>query len=190
MTGGSIAGEITARDGALAGLQSGLNTLAAQLITSVNNIYSAGYDLNGDTGQNLFTGTDAASIGVNSALASDPSQFQASGTAGATGDNTIALALAQLASQKISKLSNQTFTQSYAQTVSALGDAISRATDQLDTSQAVSQTLSNQRSAVSGVSIDEEMTQLLQYQKAYEASAQLVTTINTMMQTADAMKTV
>ena len=190
VTGGSIAGEITARDGGLASLQSGLNTLASQLITSVNHIYSAGYDLNGDTSQNLFTGTDAASIGVNSALASDPSQFQASGTAGATGDNTIALALAQLASQKISKLSNQTFTQSYAQTVSALGDAISTATDQLNTSQAVSQTLSNQRSAVSGVSIDEEMTNLLQYQKAYEASAQLVTTINTMMQTADAMKTV
>ena len=87
VTGGSIGGNITARDGALAGLQSSLNTLASQLITQVNNIYSAGYDSSGGTGQDFFTGTNAANIGVNSALAADPSEFQASSAPGAGGDN-------------------------------------------------------------------------------------------------------
>ncbi len=50
--------------------------------------------------------------------------------------------------------------------------------------------LSKQRSSVSGVSIDEEMTNLMQYQKAYQASAQLITTVNEMLATIIAMKTV
>ena len=189
VTGGSIGGNITARDGALAGLQTSLDTLASQLITQVNNIYSAGYDSSGGTGQTFFTGTGAANIGVNSALVSDPSQFQASSTPGAGGDTQIALALANLATQNNPALGNQSLTQNYAQTVSNLGNAINTATDQLNTSQAISTTLTNQRSSQSGVSIDEEMTNLMQFQKAYEASAQLVTTLNAMMETVINMKT-
>ena len=178
VTGGSIGGNITARDGALAGLQTSLDTLASQLITQVNSIYSTGYDASGGTGQDFFTGTNAADIGVNSALVSDPSQFQASSAPGAGGDTQIALSLANLATQDNPALGNQSVTQSYAQTVSSLGNAIDMATDQLNTSQAISTTLTNQRSSESGVSIDEEMTNLMQFQKAYEASAQLVTTLN------------
>jgi flagellar hook-associated protein 1 FlgK len=189
LTGGSIAGEITARDGALASLQSGLDTLASQLITQVNSIYSAGYDLNGNTGQSFFTGTDASSIGVNSNLAADPSQFQAAGAAGAAGDNTVVLALTELGGQNISGLGNQTFTGSYAQTVANLGDAISSVNNQLDTSQSVTQMLTTQRASASGVSTDQEMTNLIQYQKAYEASAELITTLNQMLQSLVSMKT-
>ena len=189
VTGGSIGGNITVRDGALAGLQTSLDTLASQLITQVNNIYSAGYDAGGGTGQKFFTGAGAADIGVNSALVSDPSQFQVSSAPGAGGDTQIALSLANLASQDNSALGNQSLTQSYAQTVSNLGNAINTATDQLNTSQAISTNLANQRSSESGVSIDEEMTNLMQFQKAYEASAQLVTTLNAMMETVINMKT-
>ncbi len=188
VTGGSIGGNITARDGALSTLQTSLDTLASQLITQVNNIYSAGYDSSGGTGQLFFTGNNAANIGVNSALVSDPSQFQASSTAGAGGDTQIALALANLATQTIPALGNQSLSQSYAQTVSGLGSAIDTATDQLNTSQAISTSLTNQRSSESGVSIDQEMTDLMEYQKAYEASAQLVTTLDNMMETVIDMK--
>lgn len=190
LTGGSISGEITARDGALASLQSGLNTLASQLIAQVNTIYSAGYDLNGNTGQDLFTGTDASDIGVNSNVANDPSQFQAAGAPNAAGDNKVALELAQLGNQNLAGLNNQTFSGNYAQTVSNLGDAISSVNDQLNNSQAVSQMLTTDRASTSGVSVDTEMTNLIQYQKAYEASAELITTLNEMLQTVVAMKTV
>ena len=170
LTGGSIEGSINTRDGALASLQTGVNTLASQLITQVNGIYSSGYDLNGNTGGNFFTGTDASDIGVNSALVNDPSQVQASGTAGATGDNTVVLALAQLANTNISGLSNQTFSQNWAQTVGSLGNAISSVNEQANNSASVTQMLTTQRDSVSGVSIDEEMTNLMRYQKVSEAS--------------------
>ena len=188
VTGGSIGGNITARDGALSTLQTSLDTLASQLATQVNNIYSAGYDSSGGTGQLFFTGNDAASIGVNSALVSDPSQFQDSSTAGAGGDTKIALALANLSTQTIAALGNQSLSQSYSQTVTSLGNAIDAATTQLDTSQTISTSLTNQRSSESGVSIDQEMTDLMEYQKAYEASAQLVTTLDSMMETVIDMK--
>ena len=94
-----------------------------------------------------------------------------------------------MATQSNPALGNQSLTQNYAQTVSTLGNAINTATDQLNTSQAISTTLTNQRSSESGVSIDEEMTNLMQFQKAYEASAQLVTTLNAMMETVINMKT-
>ena len=189
LTGGSIEGEITARDGALATLQNGVNTLASQLITQVNSIYSPGYDLNGNTGQDLFTGSNASNIGVNSNVATDPSQFQAAGAAGASGDNTVALALAQLGNQSIAGLNNQTFSDNYAQNVSDLGSSISSVNGKLDDSQAVTQMLTNERAATGGVSLDTEMTNLIQYQKAYEASAEMITTLNQMLQTAVSMKT-
>ena len=188
VTGGSIGGNITARDGALSTLQTSLDTLASQLVTQVNNIYSAGYDSSGGTGQLFFTGNSAANISVNSALVSDPSQFQASSTAGAGGDTKIALALANLSTQTIPALGNKSLSQSYSQTVSNLGNAIDAATNQLNTSQAISTSLTNQRSSESGVSIDQEMTDLMEYQKAYEASAQLVTTLDSMMETVIDMK--
>jgi len=61
--------------------------------------------------------------------------------------------------------------------------------DQLDSSQAVTQMLASQRNSAGGVSTDAEMTNLIQYQKAYEASAELITTLNQMLQTVVAMKT-
>jgi len=188
LTGGSIEGNITARDGALANLQTGVNTLASQLITNVNSIYSQGFDAKGNTGQDFFTGTDASDISVNSSLAADPTEFQYS-SSGAGADNGTVLALGELGNQPIAGLNNQTFTGNYAQTVADLGSAISSVTEQLDSSQSVSQMLTSQRASQSGVSLDQQMTSLIQYQKAYEAAAEMVSTINEMLQTAVSMKT-
>ncbi len=87
-------------------------------------------------------------------------------------------------------MNNQTFGQNYAQTVAALGASLSSVNDQVTNSAAVTTMLTNQRSSISGVSTDEEMTNLIQFQKAYEASAELITTLNEMLQTVNAMKTV
>lgn len=179
LTSGSIEGNITARDGALATLQGSLNTLASQLITQVNTIYSPGYDVNGGSGQKLFTGSTAADIGVNSSLVNDPSTFQGSAS-GAAGDNSIVVALANLANTSLSALNNQTLSNSYATTVGTFGSALQSVNDQLDSSNSVAQMLQSQRSSYGGVDTDTEMTNLLQYQKAYEASAELVTTVNQM----------
>jgi flagellar hook-associated protein 1 FlgK len=181
LTGGSIQGTIDARDGTLATLQDNINTLASNLISGINTVYSGGYSLTGSTGANFFTGADAATITVNASLANDPSLLQASGDATATGDNSVALSIAALAGTTQSDLSNESFSDYYTQTVGGLGADLSNANTQVADQTSVSTMLATQRSSVSGVSVDEEMTNLMGFQRAYEASAQLVTTINTLM---------
>jgi flagellar hook-associated protein 1 len=188
LTGGSIAGAIDARDGQVASLRANLNSLASALITEVNTVHRAGYNLNGGTGADFFSGTGAADIQVNSALAGNPALLQASGVTGAAGDNQVALALAQLADTSVSGLNHQTFNQSYNQTVAALGQSLASVNTQMDDQNTVSTMLSNQRDSVSGVSLDEEMTDLIKYQKAFQGSARLVSIVDQMLDTILNMK--
>ncbi len=182
-TGGSLIGDIDVRDGDVAMLRKNLDNLAANLISEVNAIHRAGFNLSGGTGADFFTGTGAGDIAVNAALLNDPSRLQASGTSGAAGDNQVVLALAQLANKPIGSLTNQTFSQSYGQTVAALGQAIASNKTRLDDQQSVQTMLSGQRDSVSGVSLDEEMTNMMKFQKAYEASARLISVVNQMLDT-------
>jgi flagellar hook-associated protein 1 FlgK len=70
-----------------------------------------------------------------------------------------------------------------------LGTALDDANTQVTNQTAVTNMLSTQRSSVSGVNVDEEMTNMMTFQRAYEASAQLVTTVNTLLGDTLAMKT-
>lgn len=189
LTGGTMQGTISARDGELATMQNSINTLASTLITQVNSVSSGGYSLSGSTGADFFNGTDASNISVNQALVNNPALVQASGSATATGDNSVALQLADLASATQSTLNNQTFGDSYGETVAGLGDALQTANTQVSNQTAVTNMLATQQSSVSGVNIDQEMTNLMGFQRAYEASAELVTTVNQMMQTVINMST-
>ncbi len=187
-SGGAMQGIIEVRDGALADLRGSINALASSLITEVNQIHAAGYGLTGSTGANFFNGSSAADIQVNSDLTANPSLLQASGTDGAAGDNQAALALAQLSGKSVSALNNQTFTQSYTQAATTLGQAAASINSQVDDQKVVSNMLTQQRQSTSGVSLDEEMTNMLTYQKAYEASSKLISTVDEMLTTLINMK--
>lgn len=186
--GGSIHGTLEARDGPIASLRSDVDTLAAALVSEVNAIHAGGFGLNGTTGENFFTGTDAASIGVNAILRSDPGRIQASSDPAATGNNTVALRLAQLADKPIAALGNETFAHSYGQTVARLGQSLSSVNAQITNQQSVQDMLLRQRDSYSGVSLDEEMTDLIKYQKAFEASARLVSLVDEMLDIVIGMK--
>jgi flagellar hook-associated protein 1 FlgK len=189
LTGGSIQGTIDARDGALKSLRDGLDTLASSLITQVNGIYSAGYDLNGGTGGLLFTGTDAGTISVTSALQTDASLVQAAGVPGAPGDNTVALALAKLGTQSVASLGNKTFSGAFAAQVGSFGFAVANANSEAGNQSSVASMLQNQRDSVSGVSIEEEVANLITFQQAYAASSKIISTVNQMLQTVISLKT-
>jgi flagellar hook-associated protein 1 FlgK len=183
ITGGSIAGEIDTRDGAVATLANSMDTLASQLISAVNAVHTGGYSLTGSTGAKFFSGADAHTIALNSALLNNPALIQASGTNGAVGDNSVALAMAQLATQTNAGLNNQTFSQAYNATVATLGQSLATTNDQVTNQQTVLQMLQKQRSSISGVSLDEEMANLSIYQHAYEASAHLISVVDQMLDT-------
>ena len=179
---GSMQGTIDARDTELLSLQTDLDTLAGTLISEVNTVHSAGFGLSGTTGEDFFTGTDASDIAMNGTLAGDPSMIQASGVAGAVGDNSVIVQMAQLADKQNGALAGQTFLESYGQTVAALGQALNGTNTQLANQQIVESMLLRQRDSVSGVSLDEEMTDLIKFQRGFEASAKLITTIDEMLE--------
>jgi len=192
-SGGSIQGMIDARDGALADLKTQINTLATQLITQVNNLHRNGYSLPDGaggyhTGADFFTGSNAGNIAINQALVDDQSLIQAAGVSGAPGDNAVALSLAQLAAIAQVSLGNRTFNEYYNNGVASLGVALQHANNQVTDQQMVTNMLANRRNSVSGVSVDEEMTGLIQFQRAYQASAHLLTTVDEMIQTVLSMK--
>ena len=181
LTGGSLQGTIDARDGALATLRGGLNTLASTLATEVNTVHRAGFNLSGGTGADFFTGTSAGTLRVNAALVGNPALLQASGSATAAGNNQTALALASLADQPFAALGGQTFTASYARSVTSLGESLATANGHVEDQQLVAGMLQRQRSSVSGVSIDEEMTDLVKFQKAFQAAARIISTVDEML---------
>jgi flagellar hook-associated protein 1 len=183
---GSIQGTIDARDGALSNLNTQLEALADEIIAEVNALHRTGYSLTGQTAGDFFSGTGAATIKVSDGIVNDPSSIQAASSLNAAGaapgDNTVALALANLGSAPLAYLNGLTYSQYYSNSVAELGDALQLSNAQVSNQQTVTTMLTNRRNSVSGVSLDEEMTSLIQFQRAYEASAHLVTTVDQMLQ--------
>jgi flagellar hook-associated protein 1 FlgK len=183
LTSGSIQGAIAVRDGEIAALRGGIDLLANTLITQVNAAHSTGFGLNGTTGAPFFTGTGAGDIAVNATLLRDPSLFQAAGVAGEAGNNTVARAIADLQNSAHATLGGLTFSNKQAQTVAVFGQEVATAKSELADQKTISQFVRNQRDSISGVSVDEEMTNLIMFQKAFQASARLISMTDEMLAT-------
>jgi flagellar hook-associated protein 1 FlgK len=181
ITSGQLGGTLEARDQQIPAIQSQLDTLASGLATAVNTVQAAGFDLNGIAGTNLFNAPPASGVGAAASLSvaiTDPSLIAASsdGSAGSDGN---AEAMYALSSQGI--IGGQSPTDYYSGVVFNVGNATANAGAEENASGLVLQQLNDQRSSVSGVSLDEEAANMVQYQDAYSASAQVITTINDMM---------
>jgi flagellar hook-associated protein 1 FlgK len=178
---------LEARDQSIPSALSDLDNLAAGIIDSVNSQNKAGYDLNGDKGGNFFQPVVQPSPGSNAGAAenmavaiTDPSQIAASSN-GTTGDNANALAMANIQNQAV--VDGETATDFYSNLVSTVGNDVSSATDEQEAVGLVLTQLQNQRSDISGVSLDEEAANLIQYQRAYEAAADVVSAIDQLTST-------
>ena len=147
--------------GTLVNYMNSLNGVANQLVTTVNSAISTA-DPQGATAPAFFdpSGTTAATISVNSSLSSSGTPY------------TAAEATA------VSSLSGGQAEQSYQAFVTQVGGDVQSAQNAQSTSQSLLTAISNQRQSVSGVSLDEEMTNLIQFQQAYQASARVMSTIN------------
>ncbi len=153
--------ELSSPTGALASYQAALNEVAGTLADSVNELHTA---------TPFFKGTTAATIEV--AVASGEVQTSSEG---ASGGNNVALAIAGLRGGAAE--------QRYAALIAQIGTGVQSANTNLANSEAVLTAVSNQRQSVSGVSLDEEMTNLITFQRGYQASAQALNVMNEMLNT-------
>jgi len=174
--GGTLGGAIQVRDQTIAGMLTQLNTLTSQFAAAFNAAQAQGFDSNGDVGQNFFTlpaNTANAASGISVAI-SNPSMIATSsdGSAGSNGN------VANLSAALTKVLpSGQAAAGSYASLVFQVGNAASNASSQSTAIGLNLQQLTNQQGSVSAVSTDEETTNLIRFQTAYEAAARIVSTI-------------
>lgn len=132
----------------------------------------------------LFTGYSAATIQVNEALIENPMILSSaySTDARSSGDNTAALDMANVRNRLLMDSGNATINDYYESTIVKLG-VDSRANIQLlDMQRALTEDYQRRREEVSGVSIDEEVTSMLQFQRAFEASARVMSVVNNMLE--------
>ena len=177
LTSGDIGGLIQARDTTIPNLLSQLNTLAKGIADAVNTQNAAGFDLSGAAGGQFFTytaGSEATSLAV---AITDPTKIAASsdGTAGSNGNATL---MAEIANGNV--VAGETPATYYSGIVSNVGSDVQSTTTQQQAGQLVLQQLNNQRASESGVSLDEEAVNLQQYQRAYQAAAQVLSVINSL----------
>jgi flagellar hook-associated protein 1 len=180
---GTLAGLIQARDQTIPGLLNQLDTLASGLSTAFNSANASGFDLNGNAGGNIFDTPPAGGTGTaaNMAVAiTDPSLIAASsdGNAGSNGNLANFSAI-----QDQTIIAGVTPTNYYGNLVFTVGNDVSNSTAELQSSQLVLQQLQDQRGSISGVSLDDEAANMTQYQRAYDAAAQVVVAVNQMLET-------
>ncbi|MGH7244002.1 MAG: flagellar hook-associated protein FlgK [Phycisphaerales bacterium] len=130
----------------------------------------------------FFTGTDATNIAVRSDLVTDPNQLQVGRMVnGSFVENGTALELSKLQNQTLDDLNGRTIGGTWADTVQSVGVATSSAKTAAAAATSVRESLDAQRSSLSGVSIDEESLNLLNFQRQYQAGAKLIDISNQLL---------
>jgi flagellar hook-associated protein 1 FlgK len=172
--GGSLQGLVDSLNTALPGYAAQLDAVAAALASTVNSSQTSGYDLAGNPGAPLFAGSTAATLSV---VVTNPANLAASGTPGGNLDGSIALGMSQLGS------SNSGADAAYRTLVGTLATHVQRAVQQAAVQQAVTNSVDELAQSSAGVSFDEETTNLLTYQRAYQASSRVLTTVDEVLDT-------
>lgn len=171
--GGKLAGQMQAHQSTLDAMQH-LDDLANNLRTQVNLIHETGTNLNGTTTVKFFNDanpqTGAIDFDLSNEVATDYKNI-ATSVGGAPGDGSLALALANLRSTSVAGLGGRTFTTFQTDKVTKWGTDQRANNSATSTSDAMIQQLNEQISSVSGVNLDDEMSNMLRFQRSYQAAA-------------------
>jgi|SRR5690554_1366715 len=166
----------------------GLNELARGLADAVNDLHTdpSGYDLNGNPGGEFFTipteasGQEAAYIQLATGLQDNPEAVVA---AGSEGTNEIALAMAELRNATPMSGGLTSFHNFFSGLVTDLGFEAKTSENMAVNHQIMQEHSEARRQAETGVSIDEEVTYMIQFQHTYQAAAQVISTTDSLLNT-------
>jgi len=185
---GTLGGTLEIRDTVIPEYRSQLDEMANKLVTVVNAQHSQGYGLDGTTGNNFFdpAGVTAAGIKLDGALTSAKvSAGLPTGTdpiPTSSGNNVNALKLADLGSSSVAfSTGNATFAGFYRAMVGKVGVDTEEVQNLSTQGAAFLKQLNALRSSNSEVSLDEELTNLTLYQRAFQGSAKVINAATDML---------
>jgi flagellar hook-associated protein 1 FlgK len=184
LTGGDLGGTLQARDQQLPSYQNALDSLAFGIGTQVNQQNALGIDASGNPGAALFSlpPSQAGAATLIQVATGNPNAVAAASPGEGSSGNTNASALADLSSASIA--GGQTASGFLASFLGQIGSDTAAATTNNGAQQATLTQLTTQRDSLSGVSLDEEAANLTQYQRAYQAAAQVFNIANSIMASA------
>jgi flagellar hook-associated protein 1 FlgK len=180
--GGNIKGHLEVRDTYIPDFLTRLDNLAGEIITQVNALHTAGFGADGvSTGYDFFSGTDARTISVHTDIQNDSNLIAAAQAAGSAGDARNAAAIASL--QEAATMSGSSFQNYYASLVSDVGSYANESNVYYNYQSSMLTQMESYREEISGVSLDEEMVNLVKFQNAYNAAAKMVSTVDELLDT-------
>jgi flagellar hook-associated protein 1 FlgK len=193
---GILQGLVESRDTDLENLRKQVDSIAFQMIKGVNAIHRRGYiakqlplDQNGKpyndgsvakiTGIDFFQDVDeikqaALKMRMNDLIKEDPKYIATALNPNSPGDNRVALAITKLQHTKIASEGTATLEEEYLKTVGKVGVSAAKAKMGFEQSKGILAQMKSMRERISGVSIDEEATKMIQYQHAYQAAAKVI----------------
>ncbi len=162
--------------------QEKLNSIITQLVDSVNAAHNTGYT-NEDPPQigfDFFEAYDGNKLQIKSEILSDYNKIAASAD-GTSGNGDIAIKIFEIGDADV--LNGSKLVDVYSTLISEIGSSVQNADRMAESGSIVLQQLQNQKDSYSAVSVDEEMLEVIKFQKAYEASAKLIRMADDMLDT-------
>ena len=163
---------------------SNLDDLAESIVENVNSVHFNGYGLDGSTGNYFFSasGTSASSIQLDLSIQENSDKIVSSSDE-MSGNGDVALEISQLQDVKILTDQTATFNDFYGGMISTIGFMKQEASTQKEGQMLFVNQIEQYQQSYSGVSLDEEMANMIKFQRAYQAAAKLVTTADEMAET-------
>ena len=138
---------------------------------------------NGVDGDIFFIEPTLGAASSMSIVLTDPSKIAAANQGSAVGDNRNMLSLIQLRDAKTLKEGSQSYTSLYGSTLSSIAVETRSAISNAETEQSLLRSAEDRLEGLRGVNLDEEATNLIRYQQAYQAAAQVISVANDIFDT-------
>jgi flagellar hook-associated protein 1 FlgK len=177
--GGKLGALLEVRDVTLSKVQSRLDELAFAMTTTVNQIHQQGFSRNGEQGLNFFKTLDGEAraselLELSDAVKANVNNIASAAEPDSPGDNRVAVAISGLQGQKLMNEGRSTMDDWYNSIVSDIGVMSAKNKSALNQQRDIVTQLGKMRDQISGVSIDEETANLMQFQQAFGASAKMI----------------
>lgn len=156
-----------------------LKSLLDNLVRAINELHQTGYGLDGSTGEPFFVSVNGE-WQVNPVLLDDPRKLAASAT-GSAGNGDIAASIAELAEKPLSGLGGQSVLGAYRNLVGTIAARTQGKQNAYEAFSEVHRFLQNRRDMLSGVSLDEELVDIMRFQQAYIAAARVIQAVDNLV---------